>query len=360
MILAACSLHDAAFPRSLRRSVVVVDWCPNTATSVRRPRKSSCKSSPERLNLNFCVKLILHTDFPTSFRRHRTVSGWVFSGTARLHEIFWDQPSSHHHWITGRQLLRHLQRSHKLQNATTETTNQTKPKQHPNMMIIQNTNDLPSLAISNDFLSKYQVTTVPSAGVVAALAASSDEYQPLPADYKPSKFDCVMGRGKGSYNQPGNKRMRQIIKEAIPEYKAAKSKYDKSAVLHSIVHRVKEQDNGIAMFVTRRKGQWCEVPEDRAREKVGHCMRETIALVDESAMEKKQKKQQHFDNKQDDLLERQRATFDNLLSSTLMMSNSTNAMSFFATTMEEDERQEQQPEEQDFVLFDDINTTFDV
>jgi len=223
----------------------------------------------------------------------------------------------------------------------------------------------PSLNISTDFLSKYQVDssvfltgtrTTAAKSSVGSSSLSSDESVPLPEGYRPSDYDCIMGRGKGSYNKPGNRRMRRIVRDAVPEYQRAKTKYDKSAVLLAVVDRVKDQNDGAAMFVAPKQGRWYRVSDDKAREKVGHCMRETIALLsaeqEEGSKNDRAVRKQQFDDKRDDLLERQRAAFDSLVSSALQSvggsssssSSSTGRSSQFQQARRE-QQQLQQPEQ---------------
>jgi hypothetical protein len=125
------------------------------------------------------------------------------------------------------------------------------------------------------FLERYQVV-IPT--VIADMASSDDEKQ-LASDFQPTEFDIICGRGKGHYNRPGCKRLREVIRGFIPEYLAAKSKVDKSAVISRILDAVKSQNNSTTRFVKCKKGTWYEIGDDQAREKVGHTMRETIALL---------------------------------------------------------------------------------
>ena len=134
------------------------------------------------------------------------------------------------------------------------------------------------------YLSKYQVTVPPA---IAHLSASNlGDLTPLPSNFTPGEFDVVCGRGKGSYNSPGCKKLRALIREYIPEYTAAKSKFDKTTVLSQIVDVIQSQNNNTAKFVKKdANGAWCEIGNDQAREKVGHTMRETIAILRSKAMD---------------------------------------------------------------------------
>jgi hypothetical protein len=136
----------------------------------------------------------------------------------------------------------------------------------------------PSTAFNNNsnmpnrsFLSKYQVH-VP--GAIAALTSGGVEATGLPDSYQVGDHDVVCGRGKGSYNRPGNKAFRTLLQQHVRDYLTARTKLDKSLVLSTIVEQVRRRGR----FVKRGKdGRWHEIGDDVAREKVGHAIREAIA-----------------------------------------------------------------------------------
>ena len=105
---------------------------------------------------------------------------------------------------------------------------------------------------------------------------------PLDQSFQPGTYDVVCGRGKGSYNRPGNKRFRSLVATYIPKYLKARSKMDKSMVLNDIIDKVRSfinPDTGApAQFVkfTKTAG-WVLIGDEHAREKVGHAIREAIA-----------------------------------------------------------------------------------
>jgi hypothetical protein len=105
-------------------------------------------------------------------------------------------------------------------------------------------------------------------------------------DYEPSDVDIFCGRGKGFYNRPGNKSFRTLVGSYIPAYLAAKTKVDKSAVLNTIVDKVRSLHDPTtgrpAQFIKfSKKTGWVEIGDEQAREKVGHAMREAISTVEE-------------------------------------------------------------------------------
>jgi hypothetical protein len=110
----------------------------------------------------------------------------------------------------------------------------------------------------------------------------------LDASYQPGAYDVVCGRGKGSYNRPGNKRFRSIVETYIPQYISARTKMDKSMVLNAIIDQVNSYTNPdtslAAQFVKYTKAAgWVMIADEHAREKVGHAIREAIATQEHTS-----------------------------------------------------------------------------
>jgi hypothetical protein len=225
------------------------------------------------------------------------------------------------------------------------------------------TKSLPfSISMSNDhsFISKHQVTitnarkTIPSKMPIPSVAAavsrnvSSDKNAVGPND-------VVCGRGKGSYNRPGNKKFRALVQDHVPLYMAARTKLDKSMVLSCIVEKVREQGGG--RFLKRRKGgEWYEIGDEQAREKVGHAIREAIATGEKksqateaslsSSLAGSPKKpleeetQSEFQSKQNDLLSTQLSIFEGLVARASSPDNASAAS--FSSSPDQSPSQQQQ------------------
>ena len=119
-----------------------------------------------------------------------------------------------------------------------------------------------------------QPPQVPLPPAIRQLSRSvSKDATPLGEDYTVGPADVVCGRGKGFYNQPGNRRFRAIVWGHVPAYQTARTKLDKTLVLSQIVEAVQEHGR----FVKRRNGVWIEIGEEQAREKAGHAIREAMA-----------------------------------------------------------------------------------
>ena len=178
-------------------------------------------------------------------------------------------------------------------------------------------------APASGFLSKYSLD-VPAAIVTLSNTNSSTM---LDMTYEPGVFDVVCGRGKGSYNRPGNKRFRALVCTFIPQYHNARSKVDKSFVLNSIIDKVrsyKNADNGLrAEFVKYTKNVgWVIIGDEHAREKVGHAIREAIAAKEDSSSKVEEKAASIV--KQNNLLSRQKMLFASMRS--IQRSSFTSAM----------------------------------
>jgi hypothetical protein len=135
-------------------------------------------------------------------------------------------------------------------------------------------------AARTDFLTKFTVTVPPA---ITALTTLDVETR-LAAIYQPGLYDVVCGRGKGSYNRPGNVHFRALVASYIVQYQAARTKLDKSTVLGCIVERVHSLTDPTtgqrARFVKKSgSGAWIEIGHEHAREKVGHALREAAAAA---------------------------------------------------------------------------------
>ena len=111
--------------------------------------------------------------------------------------------------------------------------------------------------------------------------------------------DIVCGRGKDSFNHPGNHQFRQVISAHLTEYMQLNSRHKKTAFIVSIVRKLQNEYG--ARFVTKKRTSddvcyYKEVSEKQAREKVGHSLRDTAVSKQCKPSKKewsKMKKNQH-------------------------------------------------------------------
>ena len=126
---------------------------------------------------------------------------------------------------------------------------------------------------------------------------------------EPTDQDVTCGRGKGSYNRPGNRRFRDIVHRNMPSYLSCSSKLDKTIILNTIIAEV-QLYGGRFLKHTKKEG-WFEISDEQAREKVGHAMREAISSANKNAdkQEGEVTRKEGFHNKQSSLLDQQQEMF---------------------------------------------------
>ena len=105
-----------------------------------------------------------------------------------------------------------------------------------------------------------------------------EEMVPLPANFQPGPYDVLCTRGKVAYNHHGNLYFRDLIGEYLSKYKRCTTKLDKSMVVIEIVDEIRKlsPDAGFVKFC-KKQDCYVEVGDKKAREKVGHALREHLS-----------------------------------------------------------------------------------
>ena len=109
------------------------------------------------------------------------------------------------------------------------------------------------------------------------LSFSSSSKVPLPHNYTPSPCTVVIGRGKFCSDASGSNRLRAIAINFLERYSKATTKVDKSVIVSNIVSIVEASCPSGDAFVKFIDGQWYEVDNTSAREKVGYVLRDLLA-----------------------------------------------------------------------------------
>jgi hypothetical protein len=104
-------------------------------------------------------------------------------------------------------------------------------------------------------------------------SASSSKKSQLPAEFQPSSYSVVCGRGKDSFNHVGNRRFRALVTMFIERYSQAGSKVAKSAIVSEIIDVIRRAGGN---FCKLQRGAWFEVGDHQAREKVGALLRDLL------------------------------------------------------------------------------------
>jgi hypothetical protein len=132
--------------------------------------------------------------------------------------------------------------------------------------------------------SRFDPPALLQANNLFEMAASSPKIVRLQLgdNFLPSEYSVICGRGKTSYNHPGNRRFRVLFNMFIEDYsKAIKTgrKMVKSAIVSTVVAMVREAGGG---FCKLEKGVWFEVGDYCAREKVSALFRDMLHAQDRS------------------------------------------------------------------------------
>lgn len=86
--------------------------------------------------------------------------------------------------------------------------------------------------------------------------------------FEPGVNDVLCARGKRAYYHSGNKRFRYLVESKMDAYNNANCKLEKSLIVSSIVEAVRQADPPGGFF-REEDGQWMEIGDAAAREKVG-------------------------------------------------------------------------------------------
>lgn len=133
---------------------------------------------------------------------------------------------------------------------------------------------------------QHQRPTSPSGSIKGQIQAAS----PFPS-MKTQNLDSwtvICGRGKQSYDNVGNKRLRVLVDLEVTGYMAATTKVGKTTIVTRIVDTIREasQTGGFVQLDTT-SGLYQEVKDTVAREKVGQLLREAIAKRNPTKLEER-------------------------------------------------------------------------
>lgn len=92
----------------------------------------------------------------------------------------------------------------------------------------------------------------------------------------PGPNDVICGRGNIAFNHPGNYFLRSLADKQSSNYANAKSKLQRSVIVSEIIRRARERGNGF-MKESSTNGNWAEVGDTLAREKVGQLLRNSLS-----------------------------------------------------------------------------------
>ena len=104
-------------------------------------------------------------------------------------------------------------------------------------------------------------------------STTSVKKQPMPHDFELNHFSVICGRGKDCFNWIGNRRFRVLVEMNLEKYSNTMTKSEKTSIVKEIVETIRSAGGS---FVKFEKGEWYEVGDAAAREKVGALFRDCL------------------------------------------------------------------------------------
>lgn len=101
-------------------------------------------------------------------------------------------------------------------------------------------------------------------------------HKPLAHNFQPSNYSVLIGRAKDCKEAIGNRRLKVLADLALPRYKDAEYKMEKTIVVSSIVETIQNACQHHGAFIKYAEGRWWEVDDASAREKVGYVLRDML------------------------------------------------------------------------------------
>jgi len=128
------------------------------------------------------------------------------------------------------------------------------------------------------------------------VARNSDKMIRLPADFVPSKFSVLCGRGKKCTASSGNRHLRKLIDANLKPYSEARTKIEKSSIVSAIIEEVRSLCQ-LGSFVKLENDVWWEVDDAFAREKIGCVFRDILHTHYRSSTKAKQARKKEASKK---------------------------------------------------------------
>ena len=115
--------------------------------------------------------------------------------------------------------------------------------------------------------------------------------QKLAKSYVPGMWDVICAHGKHSYNHPGNKYFRSLVKRYQGDFGRAQTRLERTIVVTNIVDAVRERGMG---FIKKdpKDGYYWQIGDRLSREKVGQMMRDAQGSKYRSSTKSKQDRRQ--------------------------------------------------------------------
>lgn len=128
----------------------------------------------------------------------------------------------------------------------------------------------------DDDASTNESDDCPAVVAAASKTHQTKEQTRLPADFEPTPYSVIVGKGRIPNSSVGNQRLRVLATASLPKYLEASSRKEKTEVISQLIMTVREA-SPIGSFVKKEKdGTWWEVGDQVAREKIGYIIRDLL------------------------------------------------------------------------------------
>lgn len=99
--------------------------------------------------------------------------------------------------------------------------------------------------------------------------------KPLPKDFMPTPYTVVLGKGNVPKSLVGNRRLRVLASAVLHKYEGSKSRKEKTSVITELLETFRSACP-TTPFVKYQNGEWWEVDDNVAREKIGYVFRDLL------------------------------------------------------------------------------------
>ena len=153
----------------------------------------------------------------------------------------------------------------------------------------------PNIITSSNIIYSSQTPMSKKVSIVTGVTAEK-EMTTLPEDFVPSPFDVICCRGRKAKTHPGNIYFQSLIQQNVEKYANAKDKITKTVIVSEIIDKIRERttiDDGTVLggsFVKQTGGQWFDIGEVNARERVGQNLRDQVKGKYKSSATSKRRK----------------------------------------------------------------------
>eukprot|EP00531_Pseudo-nitzschia_arenysensis_P014246 CAMPEP_0116128404 /NCGR_PEP_ID=MMETSP0329-20121206/7343_1 /TAXON_ID=697910 /ORGANISM="Pseudo-nitzschia arenysensis, Strain B593" /LENGTH=644 /DNA_ID=CAMNT_0003622543 /DNA_START=302 /DNA_END=2236 /DNA_ORIENTATION=- len=125
--------------------------------------------------------------------------------------------------------------------------------------------------------SSSSLSSLVKGDTTALSTKDNEEWLELPEDFTPSKMDVIVGWARQNYHHEGNKMLRNLVRENVPRYMAARTKHDKGTIIVDILEAIRrESPTGVGLVRQNPEtGRWSYIGNDKAKDKIGHALRKS-------------------------------------------------------------------------------------